>query len=383
MFVIGNLSDYHIPRYKSLANLCARNNYSISLIEVYGQSGLYRYPQSRRDEFFNDIQYTKETLFPESIEGEISSFQVVVNLHRALKKIGPTIVITLGYNTAYSVYLALTKRIHDFKIIFMSDSKADDGVRHGWKEKLKWSIVSRFDAALVAGKKHRDYVATLGIPLVRSRTGFDVIDIHAFERSANDVLQNREYHRRRLCLPSRYVLCVSRLIDRKNVTGVLEAFSLSAADAPELHLVLIGEGPLETSLRERAQVLNIADRVIIHNQIMNSEMPAYYVLADYLVLGSEYDQWGICVNEAMASGTPVIVTSTCGCAGEIVIDGVTGYVVPPNDVNGLAGRMRELLENQELRKTFSHAASTCIRKWSPDLFSNNMLELVDAITSTK
>jgi glycosyltransferase involved in cell wall biosynthesis len=144
-------------------------------------------------------------------------------------------------------------------------------------------------------------------------------------------------------------------------------------------LVLVGQGPLEAAIREKAEMLGLAEKVMIFREVLNRDMPAFYALADFVVLASAYDQWGLCVNEAMAAGRPAIVSETCGCANELVHDGVNGFVVRPGDVGQLADRMRRLGEDPALREQFAHRAQSTISEWTPELFAENLLALANLV----
>jgi glycosyltransferase involved in cell wall biosynthesis len=381
-FVIGNLSDYHIPRYRALVQHALRHGCKISLVELFEYTSFYDYPQSNRTAFLQDVPSDMVTVFKGSAAGSKHWLTVAVRLGVIVRSTRPDLVITLGYNTSYSIYLCLLRTLtRRFKLVYMSDSKADDGKRHRLKEALKRILVSRFDGALVAGEKHRRYAESLGIPLHRSRVGFDVIDVAYFRDAARAVRAHADSERSRFALPSRYVLCVSRFVERKNVPLVLEAFACSELAQQGLSLVLVGQGPLEPAIREKVDALGLNERVLIFRAVLNCDMPALYALADFIVLASAFDQWGLCVNEAMAAGRPAIVSQTCGCANEVVFDGINGFVVRPGDVPELATRMRQLAENHALREHLARNAETTIRDWTPDLFARNVLALTSAIVT--
>lgn len=381
LFVIGHLGDYHVPRYEALVNTASSRGYEVALIEVFARSGVYGFPQARREAFFSSRPRSAETLVEDGADGDTMSAHDCARLIARLRAFAPDVVITLGYNTLYSTVLSLYRFVtRRFKLIYMSDSKADDGVRRRAKEQLKRLVVSRFDGALVAGERHRRYAASLGIPMERSRIGFDVVDIDYFSRLADAARADPAAVRARYGLPQRYLLCVSRFVARKNVGVLIDAYAQSGLRDRGVRLVLVGQGPLEAQLREHIAALGLAPYVSILNSLANQEMPNLYALAEFVVLASEFDQWGLCVNEAFAAGCPAIVTRTCGVAGEIVIDGVSGFVVEPRDVAALAQRMAQLGTDAVLRERFAAAARDTIRHWTPLLFASSALELAEATT---
>jgi glycosyltransferase involved in cell wall biosynthesis len=261
----------------------------------------------------------------------------------------------------------------------MSDSKADDGKRYALKERAKRLLVSKFDAALVAGEKHRAYAQSLGVPMERSRVGFDVIDVDYFSRMAREAEANTAGIRVRFTLPPRYVLCVSRFVSRRNIDLLITAFFHSGLHAAGVSLVLVGQGPCKEQLLEQIDRLGLSRHVVILSSVPNPDMPGLYALADFVVLASKFDQWGLCINEAFAAGTPAIVTRTCGVAHELVHDGVNGFIVEPDDESALAMKIMQLGTNGTLRERFSVNALTSVRRWTPALFASNTIELAESM----
>ncbi|SDI16709.1 glycosyltransferase [Paraburkholderia phenazinium] len=380
LFVVGNLGDYHVPRYQALLRLANGRGHEVFLVEVFGKSGVYGFPQDRRTAFFNTHPANCVTLIKDAGEGDGHTVRVAVELFSVFRRFAPDVVVTLGYNTNYSIVLcvlkALTRRC---SLIYMSDSKADDGKRYALKERAKRMLVSRFDAALVAGEKHRIYAQSLGVPLERSRVGFDVIDVDYFSRKAREAVSNAADIRARFTLPPRYVLCVSRFVARKNIDLLIGAFFQSGLHAAGVSLVLVGQGPCKEQLLEQIDRLGLNRHVVILSSVPNQHMPGLYALADFVVLASRFDQWGLCINEAFAAGTPAIVTHACGVANELVQDGVNGFIVEPGDESALATKIMQLGGNSTLRERFSANALTSVRRWTPALFASNTIELAEAM----
>jgi len=85
------------------------------------------------------------------------------------------------------------------------------------------------------------------------------------------------------------------------------------------------------------------------------------------------------VNEAMASGLPVLVSERCGCAPDLVRPGVNGYTFGPRDVSTLARLMARLAENEDRRRAMGEASANLIEAWSPDVFAANLVELAEMV----
>ncbi|WP_241023551.1 glycosyltransferase family 4 protein [Burkholderia sp. Ac-20365] len=380
LFVIGHLGDYHVPRYEALMRLATRRNDEVCLVEVFGRSGFYSFPQTRRASFFEQRHERVTTLEKDVSDAGGRWLSVFTRLTSIVRRIQPDVVVTLGYDTPYSLWLCFVRRFtRPFALIYMSDSKADDGARSSIKEWFKRRLVRRFDAALVAGERHRDYAEFLGIPRWRSRVGFDVIDVDQFSRRAAVAHANAGDVRRQRGLPERYVLCVSRFVARKNVDVVIHAFERSGLANHAIELVLVGQGSDEPMLRTLVSQLDLGNSVRFLDALPNAEMPAIYGLADFVVLASEFDQWGLCINEAFAASRTAIVTHTCGVARELVANGVNGYVIEPGNAEMLAARMRTLALDDALRDRLSARARLAVEQWKPSVFASNLMELADCV----
>ena len=73
----------------------------------------------------------------------------------------------------------------------------------------------------------------------------------------------------------------------------------------------------------------------------------YYKAADVFVLHTREDIWGLVINEAMSFGLPIITTENCLAGTELIQDGENGYIVPVDDVNGIAESIKKIFMSQE------------------------------------
>ena len=110
----------------------------------------------------------------------------------------------------------------------------------------------------------------------------------------------------------------------------------------------MGDGPLRPQLEERAGRPDLKGRVEFAGFKNQQELPAYLAGADCLVLPSDgTETWGLIVNEAMACGTPAIVSEACGCEPDLIVHDQTGYSFRLGDVQGLAECLRRFVARKD------------------------------------
>jgi len=145
----------------------------------------------------------------------------------------------------------------------------------------------------------------------------------------------------------RVVFYVGRLVPEKGISTLIRAFVKVAAEIPQVKLVIGGKGVQGPMLRELADELGLNDRIIFTGYISDELRDSLYHRAEVAVFPSLYEPFGIVTLEAMAAGTPVVVSDVGGPA-EIVVDGETGLKVPPSNEEELARALIRLLTDKRL-----------------------------------
>lgn len=144
---------------------------------------------------------------------------------------------------------------------------------------------------------------------------------------------------------SRVILFASKLQSRKQADHLVRAYADLVRGTPEEkrpYLVIVGDGEERGRIEKMCAERNLR-RVRLVGFRNQTELPGFFALADVFVLPSRDEPWGLIVNEAMASGCPVIVSSGVGCHPDLVTDGVEGFVYPEGDLGALTSRLREVL----------------------------------------
>jgi glycosyltransferase involved in cell wall biosynthesis len=144
----------------------------------------------------------------------------------------------------------------------------------------------------------------------------------------------------------------------KNYPGLLHAAARLAPKFPTLEFLLVGDGPLRPELQKMARSLGIEDRVRFLGD--RGDISAILASLDISVLPSLSESLSNSVLESMAAGLPVVATRVGGNR-ELVRDGETGYLVPPNDEISLAEALERLLNDPTLRSAFGKRAREIAR----------------------
>lgn len=141
--------------------------------------------------------------------------------------------------------------------------------------------------------------------------------------------------------PARYILNAGRLTTQKNQALLLRSFALIAESEPDLQLVILGEGELESDLRQLADSLGLSGRVLMPG-FQNNPYPWIRQAAAF-VLSSEWEGLPTVLIEALALGVPVVSTDVPSGPAEILEGGRLGRLVPRNDAPALAAAMTAAL----------------------------------------
>ena len=245
--------------------------------------------------------------------------------------------------------------------VLMSETQSWDAERAWRNDLVKRWIVSFFSAALVGGKSHRDYLCMLGMPEERIFLGYDAVDNEHFVAGAAKARAQETALRSRYGLPKKYFLAAARFIPKKNLQRLIRAFALyrtkakdSAGDRLRTEgnefpwsLVILGDGPLKADINRQIADLALQRFVIQPGLIDYSELPNYYALASAFIHASTTEQWGLVVNEAMASGLPLLLSKRCGSAEELLVEGVNGLSFDPFNVEEMANLMLYLSTHED------------------------------------
>ncbi len=294
------------------------------------------------------------------------------------------VVVCFGYRAMSFWIAALAAKLSGAGLVFTTDAHnlaPRDCAR--WKVPVKrlvlpW-VFRLADAAFGPSTRTLSFLRSLGVDEERVFLTPYVVDTQFFATAATRA--GRAATRMAWGAPAEtpVALFVGKLVSWKRPEDLLRAL----AAVPEMCGILVGEGPLRPRLQPLADRLGIQGRVRFLGFLNQRGLPSVYAAADVLVLPSEHEPFGLVVNEAFACGLPAVVSEACGAAGDLVVDGETGFVVPVGDIEALAARLGLLARDPALRAAMGAKARDRIAGWGPEQNAEAFARACVAIATRK
>ncbi len=215
------------------------------------------------------------------------------------------------------------------------------GVALGW-------LFRRVDCFLFIGSANRRFYRRRNIPENRLRPAPYCVDNERFATAARELAPRRAELRRRwgIAEDACCIFFCGKLMAKKRPLDLVAAARLAPILAGRpVHLLFAGEGELAADLRRDLATAG-APAATLAGFLNQSEIPGAFAVADCLVLPSDYGEtWGLVVNEALASGLPVIVSDHCGCAEDLAAPLGPAHVFRCGDTEALAASLRAVAAN--------------------------------------
>lgn len=250
--------------------------------------------------------------------------------------------------------------------------------RRMWKRPVKrffWPLLYRLASQAIAPSTGtQELLRSLSIPGERISLIPYVVDNDWWQARSAEVDRSAVRASWRATPETPVVLFCAKLQPWKRPLDLVQAFA--KAGVANALLLLAGEGPLKEELQAETARLGISDRVRFLGFVNQTQLPALYTAADVMVLPSEYDAFGVVVNEAMLCGCPVVASNSVGAGRDLIAPVNPSFIYPCGDVDTLSALLRRVLSDRSVLAEFRIAAAERMKSWSP---REHIAALVEAV----
>jgi FkbM family methyltransferase len=320
-----------------------------------------------------DVKLQK-SLYVKRKHKHAQGFTATVHLHfpydslLLLLRYKPDVVISaqLGFRTLQAVLFRVIRRRSRLVIWVDGSEHTEKGVSRG-RTKWRQILLRAADAVITVGASGARYVAALGVPSSKIVEGTQSTDPASFLRTP---LRKSDEGARRL-------LYVGRLVAGKGLENFVEELSrwLEKHPGKSCELWFVGDGPLQSQLQNLPISKSLAVKFI--GNVPYSELPEYYAQADACILPTLCDTWGLVVNEALASGVPVLGSLYSQAVEELIKDGANGWSFFPDREGELQRAIDSMFQtnNGEL-DWMRHVARESIRFLTPQFTAQRFVRAI-------
>lgn len=247
------------------------------------------------------------------------------------------------------------------------------------KEILLPLLLRRVAGCLCIGSLNRDYWRHYRVPEDRLFLTPYAVNNDYFQRKAESLFPQRQQVRQGWGIPDGrpVILYAGKLVPWKQPQLLLEAYRRVRQELP-CALLYIGDGPLRTAIEERIRTARIPD-VYITGFLNQTEISRGYIAGDLLVLPSDYEPWGLVVNEAMNFKLPIVVSDRVGCGPDLVRSGENGYVFPNGSTECLEKILRKLARNPGCLRALGRRSFEMIQGWGLEQTADGVARAVVAV----
>lgn len=289
-------------------------------------------------------------------------------------------IFFLGWGTITSLLGIAACRMRGTPVLMFGDSSfppPETTILARIRAGLLRTIVRLTDRFLVSGVLNADYYRHYGADETHFHLVPWAIDNARFEEGSRFVGGEREAMRARFGIGNDRMAIVfsAKFLPRKDPMTLLRAVD-AMQHRDRVAVIFLGNGELRHEMESFANERNL--NVHFAGFVNQTDLPKHYAMADVFVLPSRDDPRATVVNEAMASGLPVIITDRCGPIGDIVQHGDNGFVFAPGDVQALARHLDALAADPDLRARMARRSREIIATWD---YSRGVEGVMEALRS--
>lgn len=372
--VFDNFGPYHVARMAGAARYC-----DVVAVEVSPSNSEYAWVNPDLPDNLQHVTLATG----EAGQTDAATFARLFDERLAPLKLN--CVAVPGWSSLAALTLTRWCVERNIPVIGMSETNGWDFQRSWPTEFAKKGVVRHYAAALVTSDSQAQYMQELGLAADAVFRGYNAVD-NAYFASATEAVRASG------AMPSlgtgpmpeawrnRYFLASNRFIEKKNLPTLLRSYATfrqgRSDDSADWPLVMLGDGEMRAELEALTAELGLGAHVHYPGFRQIDELPAYYATAGAFVHVSTTEQWGLVINEALASGLPAIVSRRCGCAEVLIADDVNGLLIDPYDGAGITDAL-ERMADPHVRKRLAGQAAGHVADWGPDRFGTGMRDAAD------
>lgn len=339
ILIITNIPNaYRIPLFNEINRELKEKG--IQLNVIFGARGFKRI-KSVVD--LNDCQFehrvlSSANLFLFNREKTVCTYS---GLYKFIRKFQPDKIITIGYSIA-TMKLWVRSFFRKTPYIIWSGSIKTTARNDSFFRKMQRSILIKRASGFIAyGIKAKEYFKSFGVPDSKISIAVNTVDTAFFEQETKKLRASQTPDN------LKHLTYIGYLTPRKNVQKLLEVVAILSLKRKDFILDIVGDGKSRKKLTSFTEKNHLTPFVKFHGFKQKKELPAFLAQSSCFLFQTDFDIWGLVLNEAMAAGVPCMASVNAGAVYDLIREGETGFSVD-------FSRKQEVIK--KLEWIFSHPA---------------------------
>lgn len=366
ILLITNIpTPYRVPLFEELSQLLEVRGYTLHV--VFGGSSY-----ARRNFKIDPAAFRFNHVFLDGSKVERRDVERTSFLYRGLgkelRRLSPELVIVSGFSAA-----TLQLFLRGIPYIIWNGSVSSGYRKEGFLKRMYRKLLARKAVGFVAyGTKAKSYLEQLGAPSSGIAIGINTVDTSFFSRETEKQrrMLGREESTMRL-------LAISYLSPRKRIDLLIEFARALKARRKDFVLDVVGDGSDRPLLEELVTRYALTEQVRFHGHLQREALPPLLATASMFLFQTDFDIWGLTLNEAMAAGLPVACSPNAGAAADLIHEGETGFMIDYHHSEAAAERIDRLLDQPELlQRVGTMAGSFISRKVTLEISARGFWEAI-------
>lgn len=340
LFITNIPNPYRIPLFNEMSRQFRESNLHLKII--FGAEGYKRrYFKIDPSEIKYDFEILKDEAHTFSEDAEKSYF-LYKGLGSLMNREKPDAVIVAGFSSA-TMKVFFRKLLKGTPFIIFSGTIEKGGRSGSMIRKLQRKFLCSNASAFVAyGSLAKEYLVKSGAKAEKVFIGRNTVDTRFFAEETAKL--RAEYGKGDGIVRFTYL---GYLVPRKNVKLLLESVKIVAQKRNDFRLDIIGDGVSLDDLKNFVSENRLENVVEFHGFRQKQEIPAFFARSSGLLFQTDFDIWGLVLNEAMAAGVPCLSSPNAGATNDLIQEGITGFEVDFTNRELVATKMNWLIEHRE------------------------------------
>lgn len=355
ILVVTNIPNpYRIPLFNELNKQL--NAEGMQLKVVFAAKG---YARRIFNLDMNDCKFDYEILnattytASDNVEKTYFSYK---GLLKVVAKEKPYRTIIIGYSPG-TMMLWLRSFVKPTPFIIWSGTLKKKGRNDSWLRILQRKIITKRAKAFIAyGSGAVEYLKTIGAPENKIAVAINTVDTEFFRT------QTQKEREQTKISEIKHLTYIGYLVPRKNVNRLLEVIKELSAERNDFVLDIIGDGESKLDLQSFTKQHNLQNFVQFQGYKQKNELPAFLARSTAFLFQTDFDVWGLTLNEAMAAGVACLSSVNAGASYDLIQEGETGFIVDFSDKEEVIKKISWLLDHPNEAKQMGEKAAALIKE---------------------